>query len=104
MAREGGRTENARNGRKDEEGRGREGRKGERRWDKKPIAGTRHSPHEKKPPNHRHRTATHQANGHEGSHRTQASLLRGQTLPRKPAEVPAPDIGYEQEAHHSYHL
>jgi hypothetical protein len=40
----------------------------------------------RKPPNHRHRT--------------QANLRRGQTTPEKPAEVPAPDIGYEQEAHH----
>jgi hypothetical protein len=50
-----------------------EGRKGERRWDKNPspVHGIRHM--RKKPPNHRHRT--------------QANLLRGQTLPRKPAEV-----------------
>jgi hypothetical protein len=44
-------------------------RKGERLWEK-PIAGARHkttSPHNKTP-NHRHRT--------------QANLLRGQTLPR----------------------
>jgi hypothetical protein len=83
MARVGGRTEktlatNAKTRKELEE----KERKGERRWEKKPIAGM----YTALPSNHRHRT--------------QANLLRGQTLPRKPAEVPAPDIGYEQEAHH----
>jgi hypothetical protein len=72
---------NACNEREDEEGSGREGKEGREAVGEKP-----HRRYTALPSNHRHRT--------------QANLLRGQTLPRKPAEVPAPDIGYEQEAHH----
>jgi hypothetical protein len=70
-------------------------RKGGRRWEKNPspVHGIRHMRKITKPP------------PHEKNHQTTATepkrtSIEAKQLPRKPAEVPAPDIGYEQEAHH----
>jgi hypothetical protein len=62
------------------EERGREGKEGREAVGKKPIAGRRHN-------------KTKQLR-HQRKHQT----IRVAT--DQPAEVPAPDIGYEQEAHH----